>query len=167
MENIWDNPSSLPEWDDERFRKIEEEDGATWSDNAGREACKALYNQWREVMAGLNGLFSDTSPLTGTSEAFMHSQKNMVMDEARQVAVKVRSADTAGFYVLKMENAAVIRKSAQFVASQILAMADMGFIEAAHAAVVRADIDSFRLLFRKWIRTFEKDEYEDEWGFFV
>lgn len=167
MENVWDNLSSLPEWDDERFRKIDEEAGETWQESKGREACKALYNQWREVMAGINALFSYAREGAGMPEEFLHSQKNMILDEARQVAVKVRSSDAAGFYVLQMENAAMIRKGAQFVSSQILAMADMGFIEAEHARVVRADIDQFRLLFRTWIRTFEKDDYEDEWGFFV
>ncbi len=167
MENIWDNLSNLPEWDDAGFRRIDEEGGDTWKESGARDACKALYNQWREVMAGINGLFSYARQHADMPEGFLHSHKSMILDEARQVAVKVRSSDAAGFYVLQMENAAIIRKSAQFVATQILAMADMGFIEAAHAAAVRADIDRFRLLFRTWIGTFQKDDYEDEWGFFV
>lgn len=167
MNNIWDNLSDLPEWDDEGFRRIDEEEGDAWRESGAREACKALYNQWREVMAGINGLFAYARQHADMPEGFLHGQKSMILDEARQVAVKVRSSDAAGFYVLQMENAAIIRKSAQFVASQILAMADMGFIEASHAAAVRADIDLFRQLFRAWIGTFEKDDYEDEWGFFV
>jgi hypothetical protein len=46
-------------------------------------------------------------------------------------------------------------------------MAAMNFIEEDHAVAVKQDIDTFRMLFIKWINTFEKDEFEDEWGFFV
>ena len=39
-------------------------------------------------------------------------------------------------------------------------------IEEAHGQVIRDEIDKFRELFKIWVSTFEKDEYEDEWGLF-
>jgi hypothetical protein len=166
--DILDNLSSLPEWDDEGFRKIDEEEGSGFSESsAGFAECKALYNQWREVMAGINGLFSYASQSAMFPEEFLQSQKNDVLSDAYQVAVKVRSSAQLDLYVLKMENAAIIRKNAMGIYTQIGGMAAMDFIEEEHAAAVQSDIDKFKLLFIDWVNTFEKDEFEDDWGFFV
>lgn len=168
--DLLDNLSSLPEWDDEGFRRIDEEEEGqegSWKQENSYETCKALYNQWRQVMAGIHGLFSYACQQDDIPEAFLQDQKEHILGDAYQVAVKVRS--TAGFdlYVLKMENAAIIRKNAMYIYTGIGSMAAMGFIEEEHAQAVQADIDQFRLLFKRWINTFEKDEFEDEWGFFV
>ena len=40
-------------------------------------------------------------------------------------------------------------------------------IEEAHGQVIRDEIDKFKDLFKIWVATFEKDEYEDEWGLFI
>lgn len=166
--DILDNLSSLPEWDDEGFRKIdEEEDNEERKNEIGFTTCKTLYNQWREVMAGINGLFSYATQAADIPETFLQTQKESVLGDAYQVAVKVRSSAGLDMYVLKMENAAIIRKNAMHIHTQIGGMAGMGFIEEAHAKAVRSDIDKFRLLFIEWINTFEKDDFEDEWGFFV
>jgi hypothetical protein len=166
--DVLDNLSSLPEWDDEGFRKIEDEDGdEDLGNDLNYNACKALYNQWREVMAGINGLFSYAQQSADVPEIMLQGQKENVLSDAYQVAVKVRSSAGLDLYVLKMENAAIIRKNAMFIHTQIGGMAAMGFIEEDHALAVRRDIDKFRSLFIEWINTFEKDEFEDEWGFFV
>jgi hypothetical protein len=166
--DILDNLSSLPEWDDEGFRKIEDEDGdENRSDDINYNGCKALYNQWREVMAGINGLFSYAQQREAAPEILLQTQKESILSDAYQVAVKVRSSAGLDLYVLKMENAAIIRKNAMFIRTQIGGMAAMNFIEEDHAIAVKHDIDTFRMLFIEWINTFEKDEFEDEWGFFV
>lgn len=166
--DIWDNLSSLPEWDDEGFRKIEDEDSdGSQRDDINYNGCKALYNQWREVMAGINGLFSYAQQREVIPETLLQNQKESILSDAYQVAVKVRSSAGLDLYVLKMENAAVIRKNAMFIHTQIDGMAAMNFIEDDHATAVKQDIEAFRMLFIKWINTFEKDEFEDEWGFFV
>ena len=166
--DLLDNLSSLPEWDDEGFRKIENEDGdEDLSNDINYKACKTLYNQWREVMAGINGLFSYAQQSADLPEILLQSQKESTLNDAYQVAVKLKSSAGLDLYVLKMENAAIIRKNAMSIYTQIGSMATMGFIEEDHASAVRSDIDKFRLLFITWINTFEKDEFEDEWGFFV
>jgi len=163
-----DNLSNLPEWDDEGFRRIDDEEDYEGPEHGvGFARCKSLYNQWREVMAGINGLFSYAAQSGDIPEMFLQSQQESILNDAYQVAVKVRSSAGLDVYVLKMENAAIIRKNAMGIHTQIGSMAAMGFIESDHARAVRADIDKFRELFIEWVNTFEKDEYEDEWGFFV
>jgi len=68
--------------------------------------------------------------------------------------------------MIRMENASIIRKNAQFISSSMLTMMAEGVIEEAHGLVIREEIDQFRLLFRHWVSTFERDEFEDEWGLF-
>jgi hypothetical protein len=162
-----DNLSQLPEWDEEGFNDNEEKDGESWKRKPLRNAAKALYNQWREVMAGIYALFAVAEKGIDTPEGFLEEQKRMVLSDAIQIAVKVKTSEGVDMYVLLMENAAVVRKNAIFIQTQINSMALMGIIEETHADAVKADIDAFRLLFITWVSTFKKDEYEDDWGFFV
>jgi flavorubredoxin len=91
----------------------------------------------------------------------------MLLGDAYQVAVKVKSSESGGLYTIRMENASIIRKCAQFIKSNLLVMMGEGVIEEAHGHVIRDEIDKFRELFRHWVSTFQKDEYEDEWGLFI
>ena len=42
-----------------------------------------------------------------------------------------------------------------------------GVIDKEYGKVIRNEIDVFKDLFRKWVSTFEKDEFTDEWGLFI
>jgi len=83
------------------------------------------------------------------------------------VAVKIQSSESGNMYVIRMENASIIRKNAQSVKSSILTMMIEEVVEEAHGKVIREEIDRFRQLFKEWVNTFEKDEFEDEWGLFI
>ncbi|MGB3007896.1 MAG: hypothetical protein WBC06_15385 [Chitinophagaceae bacterium] len=89
----------------------------------------------------------------------------IILSDAFQVAVKIKSSE-AGLYLIRMENATLIRKNAQFISSSMLTMIMEGVIEEAHGMVIREEIDKFRMFFRHWVSTFERDEFEDEWGLF-
>ena len=45
----FDNISGLPEWEDDDFLN-EDEEGEEWKPNPTRDACKAMYEQWKQVM---------------------------------------------------------------------------------------------------------------------
>lgn len=90
----------------------------------------------------------------------------MLLGDTYQVAVKIKSSE-AGLYTIRMENASIIRKNAQFIKSSMLTMIAEEVIEDAHGRVIREEIDKFRELFKIWVNSFEKDEFEDEWGLFV
>ena len=167
MDDILDNLSQLPEWDDNDFQNKDDEGGEAWKNAALRNAAKALYNQWREVMAGILGLLSYAEKNPEMPEGFFEDQKDLLMGDAIQIAVKIKTSAEVDMYVLLMENASVVRKNAIYIQTQISAMVLMGSIEQEHADAVRLDIERFRELFIEWIDTFEKDEYEDEWNFFV
>ena len=161
------NPNSLndlPDWDDDHFRRFDDNEGEEWKPNPTREACKALYQQWQQIMTMLQGTFDAGS---FSQPDYREEQQAMVLGDAFEVGAKIRSSEAGGLYVLKMENAAVIRKNAQFVSSSLLNFTMLGLIEEKYVTAIRAEIDVFRGLFKRWVATFVKDEYEDDWGLFV
>jgi hypothetical protein len=102
----------------------------------------------------------------GFSPDHWEDHKAMILGDAFQVAAKIRSSEV-GLYAIRMENGAIIRKNAQFIKSSMLSMMSEEVIDEEHGKVVRDEIDVFRDLFKNWVSTFEKDEYEDEWGLFI
>ena len=165
-----DDLHDLPEWDETRY--IFEEDEAEedeWKPDLTRAACKALYNQWREVMFVLKGILM---PIMEQEETSIEIA--MDIDAARQlhgdayiVGAKIRSSEAGNIYILRMENAAVIRQLAQGIATGLLAFVEDEAVDENYIKIVRAEIDKFRMLFMAWVKTFEKDEFVDAWGLFV
>jgi hypothetical protein len=159
--------SGLPDWEDDDFED-EENEGEEWKPNPAKEAAKDLYEQWKQVMVVLNGALDSMNTNTGENgfpAEYWEDHKGMLLGDAYQVAVKIQSSES-GLYMIRMENACLIRKNAQFIKSSMLIMISEGAIEEAHGMVIREEIDKFRNLFRHWVSTFEKDEFEDEWGLF-
>lgn len=168
----FDKLSRMPEWDDDDFHD-EDEDGEEWKPKPTRDACKALYQQWQQVMVLLNGALDSMNLEENKDEdelsfpaAYWEEHKAMILGDAHQVAVKIKSSETGNMYMLRMENASIIRKNAQFIKSSLLTMMIEGVIEEDHGKVIRGEIDNFRELFKEWVNTFQKDEFEDEWGLF-
>ncbi|MBL0272064.1 MAG: hypothetical protein IPQ06_03060 [Chitinophagaceae bacterium] len=164
---VFDKISGIPEWNDDDFRKDDDE-GEAWKPNPTRDACKALYEQWKQVMIVLTATLDSMNTNTGEDgfpAEYWVDYKGMILGDAYHVAVKIKSSE-AGLYMIRMENASIIRKNAQFISSSILTIIAEGVIEEAHGMVIREEIDKFRMLFRQWVSTFERDEYEDEWGLF-
>lgn len=164
----FDHISGLPDWEDEDDYRDEEEEGDEWKPKPTTEACKAMYEQWKQVMIVLNGALETMNTDTGEDgfpAQYWEDHKAMLLGDAYQVAVKIKSSE-AGLYMIRMENACLIRKNAQFIKSAMLTMISEGAIEEAHGMVIRDEIDKFRMLFRHWVSTFERDEFDDEWGLF-
>ncbi|HLF45054.1 MAG TPA: hypothetical protein VI548_01420 [Chitinophagaceae bacterium] len=164
----YDKFSDLPEWEDDEFND-EDEEGEEWKPNPTRDACKALYQQWQQVMIVLNGAL-DSMKIEEKEDGFpaeyWEDHKGMLLGDAFQVAVKIKSSEAGNMYMLRMENAGIIRKNAQFIKSVMLTMMSEEVIEKAHGRVIREEIDKFRFLFKTWVSTFQKDEFEDEWGLY-
>lgn len=165
----YDQLSDLPEWEDDDFND-EDEEGEEWKNKETREACKALYQQWQQVMIVLNGAMESMNTDTredSFSVEHWEDMKAMILGDAFQVAVKIKSSESGGLYVIRMENASIIRKNAQSISSSMLLMITEGAIEESHGYVIRDEIDKFKELFRHWVSTFKKDEFEDDWGLFI
>ncbi|MBK6390801.1 MAG: hypothetical protein KA109_11420 [Saprospiraceae bacterium] len=166
MINNDDQYHELPEWQDDFMD--EEEEGESWKPNPTRDACKAMYEQWNEVVLILKAAFDSLKEPKDNDrfdKEYTEEFKASLLSDAFQVAIKIRSS-VVDLYMLKMENACLIRKNAEniWVATNHFLLT--GTMEEKHYYIVRAEIDQFRELFKIWVSTFEKDEHEDEWGLF-
>ncbi len=165
-----DHLNDLPEWNDDAFDDEDEDGNETWKTNPTRDACKALYQQWNQVVMMLNGAL-DSMNIVESEEDFPKEywmdHKNMLLGDAYETGAKIRSSETGGIYIIRMENASIIRKNAQFIQSAMLSMKAEKILEASYVQAIRDEIDKFKELFKHWVSTFVKDEYEDEWGLFI
>lgn len=163
-----DDLNELPEWDDNEFGD-EDNEGDEWKPNPTREACKAMYRQWNEVMIVLRAAIDS---LKEPDKDSFFSKEHVdefiatILGDAHEVAAKIRSSE-AGLYIIRMENAAIIRKNAQYIKISTNNFMYDGLMEEQHRQIIRDEVDKFRELFKKWVSTFEKDDCEDEWGLFT
>ena len=164
-----DDFHELPPWEDDEFDDDDENEGESWKPNPTKEACKAMYAQWSEVMtvlrAGLDSLEEAKEDGLFDKE-YIEDIKGTLLGDAFEVAVKIRSSES-GMYIIRMENASIIRKNAQYIKISTNGLLADGLMSAEYRQVIRNEIDTFRELFKAWVRTFEKDEFEDEWGLFI
>ena len=158
------NMHSLPEWDDHRMLKRRYE-GEEWKMAPQLESAKNLYNKWREIFL----LVESYCEMLQDSKEYDHAEKNreLIWQNLFIVAPKIIGAAGVDQYVLKMENASIIRNNCRELMEQVNFTAMVGAGEEEYAAAIEREMDIFRDLFKTWVATFRKDEYEDEWGLFV
>ncbi len=158
--------SGMPDWRDDDF---EQEEGEEWKPDPAREACKALYQQWKTIVMMMKGALDSMNTDNGDelSKDYSETEKDILLNDAYITGVKILSSETGGLYIIRMENASIIRKNAQSIKSALLGMMIDQMIEEHHGHAIRNEIDKFRELFKVWVSNFQRDEYEDEWGLFI
>ena len=153
------NLFTLPEWKENYFPESEE--GENWKYAADKSAAKSLYNKWREVfqlvMAFTDTLVEEDSPPT---------TRDLIYENAMLVAPKIISAAGDTLYIIKMENASIIRTNCRQLMDQVIFAGLTDMAEKYHENIIRQAMDEFRVLFKEWAAMFEKDEFEDEWGLY-
>lgn len=152
----------LPEWK-ERYNDEDDHNSAT------KVAGKALYEQWREVyrlVMTFAAVLADAPEGDAPASEEQWTQR-LIHENAMIVAPKIISASHSSLYILQMENAALIRFNCRQLMEQVSYAALTGQTEIAYVEVIEEAMEQFRLLFREWITTFQRDEYDDEWGLFL
>ena len=164
-----DDFHELPPWDKDDDEFDENDEGESWKPKPTTEACKAMYAQWNDVMTVLRAAL-DSMPETDADGLFdkehIEYLKGTLLGDAFEVGVKIKSSEV-GLYTIRMENASIIRKNAQYIKISTNGFLADGLMTEEHRQVIRDEIDKFRELFKYWVSTFEKDEFEDEWGLFL
>ena len=167
-----DTLTPFPEWEDERY---DDDEGDEWKSNLKNERAKKLYNQWLQVYMLVEGLCDNLKPTNGdeagsdgipVSPDYLEHLKDMMLGDATIIPAKISGAEAGDLYILRMENAAIIRKAANDVFIQCSSFRMMGVAKDDELDAVRNEIDIFREYFKEWVSSFEKDEFEDEWGLF-
>ncbi|MFD1163603.1 hypothetical protein [Hwangdonia seohaensis] len=77
------------------------------------------------------------------------------------------AADEDMLYDIKMENAAIIRKSARELITDARGIEMHGFKDIEYLDLLRNEVETFRVLFAEWVKTFDCWNYIiDRWGLF-
>lgn len=107
----------MPEWDDDEFLDKEDAEREDWKPNPTKDLCKAMDKQWIQVMMVLKAAFEsldNPGPDNLYPKDFIEDQVAMLISDGYEVGAKIRSSE-AGLYIIRMENAAINRKNAQFI----------------------------------------------------
>lgn len=93
--------------------------------------------------------------------------KGEMLGDAMTILAKIAGAESGDLYDIRMENAAIIRKSARDLMVTKHSLELFGFEEVEYFDMVRDLIEEFRLLFIEWVAGFDSWNYIiDRWGLF-
>lgn len=97
----------------------------------------------------------------------LKSTGDFMMDDALKLPAKIAGAEGADLYDIRMENAAIIRKSARDIYVSCNHFFAEDFKETEYLHLLRDTIEEFRVLFAEWVKTFDQWNYIiDRWGLF-
>lgn len=156
--------SDLPDWEDDL--SLTQSAGMAFPD-ATRVACKALYKQWQEVVFLLKGILMPVLEGDDYEDSLLRDIAHHMLGDALRIGSKIKSSEAGRIYILRMENAAFVRMAAQGIATALMMFSEEQSVDKTHIRIVRNEIDTFRQMFIRWVRTFERDGIRDEWGLFA
>lgn len=192
-----DQLSYIPEWGDHSRNYYTEEEGDEWKNKLKNERAEKLYNKWKEIDYLIQAIWDkwDLSAPDEAEKEKNKLQtgegikveddddnddldwdipKDMIdwhRDEMRGnsliIPAKISGAEAGDLYILRMENAAIIRKAAMDIYLDCHLLTEAKVAADQDVELLRAEIDQFRQYFIDWVNGFEKDDYEDEWGLFT
>ena len=85
----------------------------------------------------LNGSLNIDKKEDESKETWSENYQAMMLGDAYEAAAKIRSSEAGGIYVIRMENASIIRKNAQAVQSSMLIFMEEGVMDKEYGKVIR------------------------------
>lgn len=93
---------------------------------------------------------------------------NIMLEDSMILSVKIAGAEAVDDFIMKMENATIIKIHARSLQTQTASLLFEEVLPEEYLRLLRKEIEAFRLLFRTWIKTFHKFPKDgDGWGLFV
>jgi hypothetical protein len=92
----------------------------------------------------------------------------LMMEDAMIIPAKIAGSQVDD-YILKMENATVIKMHARSLLTKTSGARELGLTDMRYLQLLRDELEEFRLLFRDWVKSFESgvSKEPDGWGMFV
>lgn len=143
-----------------KYKDLEDEAGEEWKNIPKRKAAKDLYEQAWKVY-NYSRIFCES--LKGE-----HSEMNssLILQNATILCPKIVGAEGGDNYMIRMENASIIRTNAIELRTQVKACALFDESSEDLVAVIVDEIEVLKEKFKLWISYFEKDDIEDDWGLY-
>lgn len=106
---------------------------------------------------------------TFVDESMARRHRESMLEDAMMLPAKIAGAEAMDYYVHKMENATVVKIHARSLLTQTASIKYLGIVNEQYVQLLRDEIESFRLLFREWVKTFDVNTTKegDGWGLFV
>jgi len=93
---------------------------------------------------------------------------NIMLEDSMIIPAKIAGAEAMDDFILKMENATIIKIHARSLQAQSASLIFENVLPEEYLRLLRKEIEAFRLLFKDWIKSFHKAHKEgDGWGMFV
>jgi len=150
-------------WEDEDDRDMNDDD--EYDPDKERERVEAMpIFQKAEEICDLTRLIVDS--INNEEVKMLHS--NIMLETSSILASKIANAEAVDDYIHKMENATIIKINARSLMAKSASLIFEGVLPEEYLRMLRKEIESFRLLFKEWIKTFHTSHKEgDGWGLFV
>ncbi len=151
---MWDDFDNNEDWEDE----------SEFDPKAQRDQ---IYSH--PLMKKANEIVSLTHALVGSlDEARKELYGGMMMEDAMVMSAKFAGAEGVNDYILKMENATIMKVHARHLNSMTYQLAVEETHAEEHLNLLREAIEEFKTLFVAWVKGFDPtDRYDDGWGLFV
>src|ERR1044071_6605145 len=106
---------------------------------------------------------------TFNEEDMARIHRQNMLEDAMIIPAKIAGAEAMDDYILKMENATIIKIHARSLLTQTSSAKYLHLQDERYLKLLRDEIEAFRLLFLEWIKTFESGTIKegDGWGLFV
>lgn len=122
-----------------------------------------IYKKGMEIFEVVNQIVG----LIPHDNEYLLKVKDQMLADAATLSVKIAGASASELYDLKMEAAAIIRKSAKDLLISNHSLEMFGFEEVHYFEIVRSLLEEYRLLFIHWVASFDPWDYIiDRWGLF-
>jgi hypothetical protein len=150
-------------WDD--FEENEEEDDESEFDPKAQR--DHIYSH--PLMKKAKEIVSLTHALVGSlDEARKELYGGMMMEDAMIMSAKFAGAEGVNDFILKMENATIMKVHARHLHSMTYQLAMEETHAEEHLNLLREAIEEFKVLFVAWVKGFDpKDKFDDGWGLFI
>jgi hypothetical protein len=149
-------------WDD--FEENEDDDESEFDPKAQRDQ---IYSH--PLMKKAKEIVSLTHALVGSlDEARKELYGGMMMEDAMVMSAKFAGAEGVSDYILKMENAIIMKVHARHLHSMTYQLAMEETHAEEHLNLLREAIEEFKVLFVIWVKSFDSaNKYDDGWGLFI
>src|SRR5690606_12427499 len=96
-------------------------------------------------------------------------QSSLMLEDSMMIPAKIAGAEAVDDYVLRMESALIIMIDARSLLTRTASLKYLELVALACLQLIRDEIEACRLLFRKWVASFEMNTTKegDGWGLFV
>jgi hypothetical protein len=124
-----------------------------------------IYQKAMEILDLTEGIVD----LLDKAEPMQEIYRQLMMEDAMIIGPKIAGAEAMDDYILKMENAVIIKIHVRSLLTQTASLKLEGLVDVQYLQLLRNEIEAFRIIFLKWISGFEIDTTKepDGWGLFV